>query len=96
MKITEEAPIEVTVYRSKLDGALVVEIDTTDETGDVRINLNDAAIWEGDPDSITSDRELISMIREAYGIAHAANPDQPVTATLDFAGRVEQIIRIEE
>lgn len=50
MNITEDAPIEVTVYRSRIDGALVVEIDTVPGTGRVRVNLNDGTLWDSDPE----------------------------------------------
>lgn len=30
--------------------AIVVQIDTGSATGRIRINLNDAAVWDGDPD----------------------------------------------
>lgn len=51
MKIREDAPIEVHVYRSPIDGALVVQIDTTEDTGRVRVNINDGRLWDGDPET---------------------------------------------
>lgn len=51
MQITEDAPIDVATFRSPIDGALVVQIDTNAETGRVRVNLNEAPVYDGDPDS---------------------------------------------
>lgn len=62
MQITEEAPIEVTVYRSTIDGALVVQIDTEQDTGRVRVDLNDSAIWDGDPEEGNLARPLVLMV----------------------------------
>lgn len=97
MKITEEAPIEVSVHRSTVDGALVVEIDTTDETGEIRVSINDGLIWEGDPDSTTSARELLTQIdrlRFAAGSRRLldATPEQNVIADVAFRQRVEKIL----
>lgn len=92
MQITEDAPIEVTVYRSGIDAALVVEIDTTDETGNLRVNLNDGPIWEGDPESTTGPRELLMAIEDARADTHKVTPDSLVTADAKFRSRVETIL----
>lgn len=60
--LTEEAPIDVTIYRSPRDGALVVEIDTQVEAGRVRVNLNDGILFDADPESESS---LLTMMSEA-------------------------------
>lgn len=44
--------VETTVYRSDIDGAIVIEIDTQPASGHVRINLNDGTIWDRDPEEI--------------------------------------------
>lgn len=31
--------------------AIVVQIDTGEATGRIRVNLNDAPIWDGNPDT---------------------------------------------
>lgn len=50
MKITEEVNVETTLYRSKVDGTLVLEIDTSlEEDESIRINLNDSPIYDGAP-----------------------------------------------
>jgi hypothetical protein len=50
MKITEEVNVETMVYRSKIDGVLVLEIDTSlEEDESIRINLNDGPIYDGAP-----------------------------------------------
>ncbi|MGV9836648.1 hypothetical protein ACWDUL_21005 [Nocardia niigatensis] len=47
----DAAPLaEVRFYRCDNDGALVVQLDTTVDTGPVRIYLNDAVVYDADPD----------------------------------------------
>jgi hypothetical protein len=41
----------VSVYRSRLDTALVIQIDTAAYDGRIRVNLNDGPIYDGDPDA---------------------------------------------
>lgn len=41
---------EVSVFRGN-DGALVVQIDTNDDTGRIRVNVNDGAVFDGDCES---------------------------------------------
>lgn len=60
--LTEEAPIDVTIYRSPQDGALVVEIDTQVEAGRVRVNLNDGVLFDADPEVESS---LFTMMNNA-------------------------------
>jgi hypothetical protein len=43
-----QAGIEVQLWNAEHDGVRVVQIDTPGE-GRLRINLNDAPIWDGDP-----------------------------------------------
>lgn len=43
----EGSLVELSVFRGD-DGALVVQIDTFDDTGRVRVNLNDGAVFDGD------------------------------------------------
>jgi hypothetical protein len=31
------------------DGVPVVQIDTNEDTGRIRVNINDAPVWDGDP-----------------------------------------------
>jgi hypothetical protein len=40
---------EISVFRGE-DGALVIQVDTNGSDGRVRINLNDAPVWDGDPE----------------------------------------------
>ncbi|WP_433635461.1 hypothetical protein [Nocardia sp. CA-120079] len=52
---TAEPSACIFVGWSETDGALCIQIDTTDTTGRVRINVNDAAVYDGivfdaDPD----------------------------------------------
>lgn len=47
----DQLPAEITVYRSNIDNALVIEIDTYETTGHTRIYLNDGTIFDADPDA---------------------------------------------
>lgn len=42
--------INAKVWRSDLDDVPVVQIDTEGSMGRLRVNLNDAPIWDGDPE----------------------------------------------
>jgi hypothetical protein len=66
--IGEQAPIEVEVTRSPIDGALVVQVDTTGDTGRVRINLNDGAVWDGDPEQEQSAFDLLREIADRVAL----------------------------
>jgi hypothetical protein len=94
MKITEEAPIEVQVYRSPLDAALVVQVDTDNETGVVRINLNDAAVWHGDPEKEEGQGDVEELIRlreeneRLRGELDRAR--RTITATVAEAGKINR------
>lgn len=93
MQITEDAPIEMTAYRSKIDGSLVVEIDTQDDTGELRIHLNDGLIWSGDPESTTSARQLLIAIEAVRKDTHKiALNQQPADLDAQFRERVERIL----
>lgn len=41
---------DVSTFRG-VDGAWVVQIDTAESTGRVRVNVNDAAVWDQDPET---------------------------------------------
>ncbi|WP_396908880.1 hypothetical protein [Mycolicibacterium sp.] len=43
--------VRVQTWTSERDGTLVVQVDTHEDTGRIRINLNDGPIWDGDPDT---------------------------------------------
>lgn len=43
--------LEVQVWQSDLDGVDVVQIDTADHDGRFRINVNEAPVWDLDPES---------------------------------------------
>lgn len=50
--MTTTAPsFELTTYTSQIDGAAVAEIATHQVTGRVRIYLNEAPIWDADPET---------------------------------------------
>lgn len=43
-------PLELGVHRSPIDGALIVQLDTSEDTGPLRVLLNEAVIWNRDPE----------------------------------------------
>jgi len=45
----ESLVIRVQIWKSTMDGVDVVQIDQEDHNGRMRVNLNDAPIWDGDP-----------------------------------------------
>lgn len=48
----EREGVEVGIYHSVMEhdaGKLVVQVDTLGLTGPVRVNVNDGAIWDADP-----------------------------------------------
>lgn len=48
--ITEQVDVDVTIYRSKIDGRIVVEIDSSLEEGEgIRVMLNDGVLYDGLP-----------------------------------------------
>jgi hypothetical protein len=44
---SEGSLAELSVFRGD-DGAFVVQVDTFDDTGRVRVNVNDGAVFDGD------------------------------------------------
>lgn len=61
--------VEVMVYRSELDNAPVVEIDTQVDTGVLRVNLNDGLIWDGDPEVDDAELQLSLDVQDDGGMA---------------------------
>ena len=56
MKITEAIESELLEWRNVeltvwtgADGAVVFQIDTTEDTGHIRVNVNDAPVFDQDP-----------------------------------------------
>ncbi|MBC9927282.1 hypothetical protein [Leucobacter sp. cx-169] len=43
--------VELIQYRSEIDGAVVIEVDTIEGTGRVRVNINDCAVYDDDPEA---------------------------------------------
>lgn len=41
--------VEIQQWTAEHDGVHVVQIDTPQHSGRIRVNLNDAPIWDGDP-----------------------------------------------
>lgn len=48
--LEELGVVAVVAYRSDDDGATVIDIETMEGLGEVRVNLNDGNIWAGDPE----------------------------------------------
>lgn len=44
-------PVTVEVWPSAIDEATVVQVDSSEGVGRLRINVNDGAVYDGDPDS---------------------------------------------
>jgi hypothetical protein len=66
-----ELVAEVSLMRSEIDGALVVQVDTSEGVGIVRVNVNDAAVWMGDPET----DDLATA--HAWAIRHEGDPRKP-------------------
>ena len=63
--------VEVAIYRSPDDGAFVVEVDTQEATGDVRVYLNDGQLYAGDPEEPPSPAGIY-LVSEAEVIRRGA------------------------
>lgn len=48
-----ELGVTVVTYRSLEDGAVVVEVETTPTTGQVRVYINDGVVFDKDPEEAT-------------------------------------------
>lgn len=80
------------LYVSDVDGAQVVQIDTSDATGRLRIYLNDATVWDDDPETGDPDGELSALRAEVVQLtaALAERPAGPAAVldlvVMDLAG----------
>lgn len=76
----EANEIEVQIWEwSALDGVRVVQIDTKTAGGRLRVNLNDAPIWDGDPES---DHVPGSYYRNVWEEQHVS--EEIASTVLDF------------
>lgn len=91
--ITEEAPIEVAVSRSPIDGVIVVQIDTEPDLDDLRVNLNDGLIWHGDPESTTGYRDLLAAIDTEQKRTLKQPPELVAQSDADFRVFVTRLLR---
>lgn len=72
--------IEVQIWqRSAFDGVRVVQIDTLTAGGRLRVNLNDAPIWDGDPEA---DQMPGSNYRNVWEDQHVS--EEVASTVLDF------------
>lgn len=53
--------VEVALARSKIDGALLVYIDTQEDTGRIRVNLNEGTLYDGDPEEPTMSADPLKV-----------------------------------
>ena len=75
--ITEEADVDLSLYRSKRDGWLVLEVDTSmAEHEGIRIHLNDGLLYSGRP---TEDGSAIGVLEEIRALI-ARRTDSPYSA----------------
>lgn len=49
-----ERDVEVYIFEARNDDAIVVQIDTGERTGRLRVRVNDGAIWDGDPEKVSN------------------------------------------
>lgn len=49
----DQEGVEIAQWTSELDGVHVVQVDTLEHHGRIRINLNDAPVWDGNPERDT-------------------------------------------
>lgn len=65
-----EQLVTVQVYVSRVDGATLVDIDTSEPGQKVRVNVNDGLAYRTDDsgnDSPTPREELAALVRDAFG-----------------------------
>jgi hypothetical protein len=92
--LTEQVPLETCVYRSRVDGAIVVEVETEAGLGRLRITLNDGTVWDGDPEQTRSDRGVLMDIEAARAITHQVGVGKSqAQQDADFRVRVEDLLR---
>jgi hypothetical protein len=81
---TEELPVELTVYRSPLDGVVVVQIDQEQNNEDdtrIRVYLNDSPIFQGDTETtnvLDQDvaRDVAMHLEKAWDVASVPQWEQ--------------------
>lgn len=49
--------VEVEAYEYEEDDLVIVQIDTAEDTGKIRVYVNDGVIYEGDPEAVEEDAE---------------------------------------
>jgi hypothetical protein len=76
-----EAPIEVTVSLG-LDGEIVVNIDTTEDTERVRVLLNDATLYVGNPETQENPAALLAEINGVLTEVAAVPPEARIRRIL--------------
>jgi hypothetical protein len=90
--ITEQAPIEVSIGRSPFDGALVVQIDTENNGGVIRVHLNDGNIFTGDPELVGSDTSMLDRIAAFTRETHKQFPHLIAEANAKYRDDIERFL----
>ena len=75
---------EVSMYRSDMDGTLVVQVDTDAAVGRIRVNLNDGPVWDGDPEADEGPESLARSLADA---------DRRAKLRIRLVARLEEVDR---
>ncbi len=99
MKITEHVPVEVNVYRSQIDGGLVIELDVdNDDRGQdtrLKVLLNDGPLYIGEIIRDSSPTDILLKIREElHGASELTTEsrDEYFDRLLTFKAKVSQLL----
>lgn len=49
-KEASRGDVDVVIFRSYIDGAIVVQIDSRESVQHIRVNLNEGTLFDGDPE----------------------------------------------
>lgn len=76
-----EAPVSLVTYVSDIDGATVVEIETGEFTGHLRVYVNEGVIFDQNPEEHGPCGECGAVFRTASGAhrcgVHGPHPGRP-------------------
>ena len=82
--------VDTDVYEYRSDDGkesyIVVQIDTADETGNMRVYLNDGVIFEGDPEMAEKDEDIETDQENA----------EPAAPLETFADHLERFVRVAD
>ena len=92
MKIVEIAPIDVSVTRSPDNGALVVQIDTGEDTGHVQVAMNDSIIFDRDPEEPHPLQDLLREYDSVMGEFNTLSPQAQVNSWETHCGALIKLV----